>query len=124
MDAKGTNRLSRLHGALSEPRFLRRTEDRALTRANVPAVMLNSAPGEVSITPSNALAIADAFACIRALADAAASLPLHVYRRTDDGRQRLEGRTAELLRRPAPATTTANLVGSSSLTSTCTGTAT
>jgi HK97 family phage portal protein len=111
MADRGTHRLTRLHAALAEPRFLRRTEDRALTRANVPAVMLNSAPGAASVTPSSALTIADAYACIRALADAAASLPLHVYRKTPEGRTRLEGRTAELLRRPAPATTTANLVG-------------
>ena len=85
------SRLRRLHAALAEPRFSRRREeDRTLTRANVPATMLQSLPGEANVTPGNALAIADAYACVRALADAAASLPLHVYRRTDDGRQRLE----------------------------------
>lgn len=68
-----------------------------------------AAPGEVS--PTNALSIADAYACVRALADAAASLPLVVYRRTEAGRIRQDGRTAELIARPAPATTTSNLIG-------------
>lgn len=87
----------------------RKAEQRTLTAQNVPAPMLSSPPG--AVTPTGALAIADAYACIRALADAAASLPVHVYRRTGAGRTRVEGDTAELLRRPAPATTTADLIG-------------
>jgi HK97 family phage portal protein len=86
-------------------------EDRALTAQNVPPSMLTSTPGGASVTPSTAMGIADAYACVRALADAAASLPLHAYRRTDAGRERLEGGTADLLRAPAPATTQAGLVG-------------
>jgi HK97 family phage portal protein len=65
-------------------------------------------PGEV--VPGNALAVADAYACVRALADVAGSLPVHVYRRTDSGRERLENRTADILERPAPGTTQAGLV--------------
>jgi HK97 family phage portal protein len=90
---------------------LRGTESRSLTRASVPPVMLQSTPGGAKVTPESALSTADAYSCIRCLADAAASLPLHVYRRTGDGRERVEGRTAELLRRPSPATTQANLIG-------------
>jgi HK97 family phage portal protein len=61
--------------------------------------------------PAAALRTPDVWACTRVLADAAASCPLHVYRRLPDGgRQRAEGRTAELLRRPAEGTTQANLV--------------
>jgi HK97 family phage portal protein len=86
-------------------------EDRALDAQTVPPSMLTSTPGGASVTPSTAMGIADAYACIRALADAAASLPLHSYRRTDAGRERLEGGTADLLTSPAPATTQANLVG-------------
>jgi len=85
-------------------------EQRTLTRENVPSVMLSSPPAG-SVTPANALAGADVYACVRALADAAASLPLHVYRRQGEGRERLDNATAELLRSPAPATTTANLIG-------------
>jgi HK97 family phage portal protein len=51
------------------------------------------------------------WACVKVLADAAASVPLIAYRRSDDGRKRLgSGRLASLLERPAPATTQANLV--------------
>jgi HK97 family phage portal protein len=63
------------------------------------------------IGPDAALQIADVWACVRVLADAAASIPLITYRRTDTGRQRLSsGRLPELLQRPAPATSQANLV--------------
>jgi phage portal protein BeeE len=41
------------------------------------------------ITPSAALAIADVWAAVRVLADAASSLPLHVYRRTETCRERV-----------------------------------
>lgn len=86
-------------------------EDRALTAANVPPVMLQSTPGGGTVTPSSALAVADVFAAVRCLSDAAASIPLIPYRRTAEGRTRVEGRLAELLRQPAPATTQANLIG-------------
>src|SRR5918994_3054999 len=64
-----------------------------------------------SITPAAALAIADVWACVRVLADAASSLPLHVYRKLGAGRERVtSGRLVELLERPAPATSQADLV--------------
>jgi phage portal protein BeeE len=90
----------------------RRAEARTLTKETVPPVMLPSVPGETTVTPTNALSIADAYACIRALADAAASLPLIVYRRRGSGRERVEGgTTADLLRNPAPGVTQSSLVG-------------
>lgn len=56
--------------------------------------------------------IADVYACVRCLADAAASVPLHVYRQGKQGRVRVtSGRTSDLLDRPAPTVTQANLVG-------------
>jgi HK97 family phage portal protein len=62
--------------------------------------------------PSDGLQVADIFACVRVLAGAAASLPLIAYRRQGAGRVRLEsGRLSDLLQRPSPATTQANLVG-------------
>jgi HK97 family phage portal protein len=85
-----------------------REEKRSL--GDIPPALLSSTPNG-PVTPDGALQIADAFACIRALADAAASLPLHVYRRTDGGRVRASGRTADLIGRPAPAMTTAALIG-------------
>jgi HK97 family phage portal protein len=98
-------------------RFTRRGdhgEERTLSKSNVPAVMMKTVPGGASITPANALdQVSDAYAAIRALADAASSLPLHVYRRRPDGsRERVEGSHAvELLRSPGLGQTTATLVG-------------
>jgi phage portal protein BeeE len=71
--------------------------------------------GEKSITPAKALQIADVWACVRVLADAASSLPLHVYRDAPagGGRERVRtGRLPDLLGRPGPATSQADLVSS------------
>lgn len=72
--------------------------------------MLTHTQAGVAVTPRGAMAVSDVYACIRCLSDTAASLPLHVYRRTERGRERVEGRVAELLRKPAPAATQATLV--------------
>jgi len=87
-------------------------EDRTLPPsgdAQAPSLLSWTAPG--SVNPANALQGADVYACVRCLSDAAASLPLHVYRRAGEGRERLDNTTAELLRRPDEAATTANLIG-------------
>jgi HK97 family phage portal protein len=63
------------------------------------------------MTGNSALAVADAYACIRVLAEAAASLPLHIYRAIPDGRQRLRNQTDHLLLYPAPGMTQSALVG-------------
>lgn len=66
-----------------------------------------------AITPNAALAIADVWAAVRVLADAASSLPLHVYRKTETGRERVtSGKLVDLIDRPGPATTQADLVSS------------
>ena len=90
----------------------RRSEDRALTRATLPASMLPSDPGEPGVAPQAALRIAEVYSCVRALVDAAAALPLHAYRRTDAGHVRHDGQLAQLLTHPAPWMTTSALVGS------------
>jgi HK97 family phage portal protein len=88
-----------------------KTEQRTLTHANVPSTFLQSTPGG-TVTPQTSLQIADAWACIRALSDAASSLPLIAYRRRSDGsRERYSGRMADLLDRPAPAVSQVNLIG-------------
>ena len=69
-----------------------------------------ASPG--TVTPANAMAIADVYAAVRCLSDAAASVPLIPYRKTADGRTRADGRLSDLLRQPAPAQTQANLIGS------------
>jgi HK97 family phage portal protein len=86
-------------------------EDRALAPANTAPPMLTLPGVGQPVTPANALAVADVFACVRCLSDAAASIPLVPYRRTKNGRSRDDGALADLLRRPAPATTQANLIG-------------
>lgn len=61
-------------------------------------------PGRVTI--EQALGNSDAYACIRVLADAVASIPLVVYRRSPVGRERVTtGVTANLLRHPSPTMT-------------------
>jgi len=65
-----------------------------------------------TVTPAQAMAIGDVFAAVRVLADAASSLPLHVYRRREDGaRDRVtSGKLVDLLDKPGPGQTQADLV--------------
>jgi len=64
-----------------------------------------------TIAPATALQNGDVYACVRVLADSAASCPLVTYRRLEDGnRRRVTNRTAELLRAPSEATTQAAFV--------------
>jgi HK97 family phage portal protein len=91
--------------------FRRRNEDHSIP-AGGPVWPDNGwARSAYSSTPERALQVGDVWACVRVLADAAASVPLVPYRPRSSGRVRLStGRLAGLLDRPAPATTQANLV--------------
>jgi HK97 family phage portal protein len=72
-----------------------------------------SGPTYWKLRPVEALAIADVWAAVRVLADAVSSLPLHVYRKTDTGRERVtSGKLVELLERPGPGLTEADLTSS------------
>jgi HK97 family phage portal protein len=63
------------------------------------------------VSTSNALLIADVWSAVRVLSDAASSLPLHVYRKGGTDRERVDtGFLVDLLERPGPATTQADLV--------------
>src|SRR5215207_5233518 len=68
--------------------------------------------GGKRINTSNVLGVADAFACIRVLADSISTLPLKVYRRTERGRVPAgdDSRAMQLLSRPSPGSTTVDLV--------------
>lgn len=95
--------------------FRSRTEDRALTAPAQPnglptPFMATGAP--LNVTTSNVLAVSDAYACVRLLADSISSLPLHVYRRTPAGRVRAGGdqRAVQLLNRPSPGSTGVDLI--------------
>jgi HK97 family phage portal protein len=97
----------------AEARALGRAgEDRALTRATLPASMLPDDVAPAGLSAHAAVRIGEVYACVRVLVDAAASLPLHTYRRTPTGRVRSEGRLDALLARPAPGVTTSAFVGS------------
>lgn len=90
-----------------------RTEDRALTRGNVPPAMLPySRRALLDVSTANALRVADAYACVRVLADSVASLPLKVYRRTTTGRvpAGADSRAVQLLERPSPGSTSTDLI--------------
>src|SRR4051794_11492286 len=92
--------------------FRRGAEDRALTRDTVPPVMLAATVSGQPISEKTALQIVDVLACVRVLAETSATLPLVAYRRAGSGRERVPGgRLVDLLARPAPAVTQANLVG-------------
>jgi HK97 family phage portal protein len=88
-------------------------ESRALTRGNVPPSMLPyTRSALLDVNTANALRVADAYACVRVLADSVASLPLKVYRRTATGRVPAGGdsRAVQLLERPSPGSTSADLI--------------
>jgi HK97 family phage portal protein len=91
-----------------------RSEQRALKQPELqtsPYVYLPASTNGAAITPVTALMNANVWACVRVLADAAASCPLITYRRlADDSRRRVGGRTAELLDRPAEGTVQADLI--------------
>src|SRR5215212_225444 len=89
------------------------TEDRALpvvdSQPSYPT-LTTSAP--LNVTTANALRVSDAYACVRVLADSISSLPLHVYRKTDQGRQPAgeNARAVQLLNRPSPGSTGVDLI--------------
>lgn len=62
------------------------------------------------VTPDGALRLIDVLACVRLLAESASVCPLVSYRRTGETRQRSTGALRDLLQRPAPSTSQANLV--------------
>jgi HK97 family phage portal protein len=89
-----------------------RVEDRAITRESLPPVMVTGTSAGPVISPRNALSVPAAWACVRALVDAASSLPLHCHRRTPAGRVRADDTaTAALLDRPAPGVTQPAFLG-------------
>jgi HK97 family phage portal protein len=89
------------------------SESRALPPAENQLPLLGAYTAS-TVTPTAALAIADVWAAVRVLADAASSLPIHVYRAAHGGgRERVRsGRLSDLLDRPGPATSQADLVSS------------
>jgi HK97 family phage portal protein len=82
-----------------------------MTRNDVPDMLMGPVLAGVPVTHETALRLVDVLACVRLLAESASVLPLLLYRREADRRDRLEDHPlSRLLRLPAPATTQANLV--------------
>lgn len=67
----------------------------------------------LNVSESNALRVSDAWACVRAVSDSVASLPIHCFRRTAAGRVQVgdEARAVRLLHRPSPGATSCDLFG-------------
>jgi HK97 family phage portal protein len=90
-------------------------ESRTLTRSNTRETAWHTPPTSQTalptVTPVQALRIADVYAACRALADGVASLPPRIYRRTPQGRIPAgdDQRLVQLLRRPSPGSTSADL---------------
>ncbi len=91
-------------------------EDRDLTVESgfFPTVMLRPTATGQPVSVRTALRVPEVWACCRVLSDAAASLPLRLYRqRAAGGRVEVTGgQTFDLLQHPAPAVTAGNLIGS------------
>jgi HK97 family phage portal protein len=105
---RGDDILSSPNSDRSESRSLPPPENQ-LPLAGLPTIW--SGPTFWKLTPVEALAIADVWAAVRVLADAASSLPLHVYRKTEQGRERVtSGKLVDLLERPGPGISQADLV--------------
>jgi HK97 family phage portal protein len=94
--------------------FHRKVEDRDLKPIELPTYA-GEAPvitdPVLEATPYNALRISDAYACVRVLADAVATLPVKAYRNTGSGRVQVgpDARISRLLERPSPGSTSADL---------------
>jgi HK97 family phage portal protein len=85
-------------------------EDRSLPPAENAYPLMARYTGS-PVNTQNALLIADVWAAVRVLADAASSLPLHVYRKGGTDRERVDsGSLVDLLEHPGPGTTQADLV--------------
>jgi HK97 family phage portal protein len=88
-------------------------EERALgVTTPVSSALFPATGAPLDVNTANALRVSDAYACVRVLADSVASLPLHAYRRTDQGRIPAgpDQRIVQLLNRPSPGSTSADLL--------------
>ena len=94
--------------------LLEPVEERTLAPPTEPPLLpLSLSPSFTrEVTTSNVLAVADAYACVRVLADTIATLPLRVLRRTASGRVPAgdDARAVQLLPRPSPGSTSVDLV--------------
>src|SRR4051794_8283731 len=91
----------------------RPVEDRALAAPVVdPMFTAWSTSAPLNVSTANVLRVSDAWACVSLLANSISTLPLHVYRRTTQGRVPAgpDSRAVQLLQRPAPGSTGIDLI--------------
>lgn len=86
-----------------------RAEDRTLTRESVPTFFSDTVAGS-TINTTTAMQLPDVYACVQRLAAGASLCPIKVFRKNSHGRTEFEGKVAQLLEAPAPATGQANFV--------------
>lgn len=95
-------------------RLLGGDETRAITTDKVFPRTAIGAPGVgggMQVTPETALNYSDVWACVRILSATAGTIPLQVFRRQEDGRERvLDSIAARLMARPAPYMTPSTFV--------------
>jgi phage portal protein BeeE len=95
-------------------RLLGSDESRAITTDKVFPRTAIGAPGVAAgmqVTPEAALNYSDVWACVRILSATAGTIPLQVFRRQEDGRDRvLDSIAARLLSRPAPYMTPSTFI--------------
>jgi phage portal protein BeeE len=81
-------------------------------RSNLPAVLFPQATAGDAPSARSAMALVDVFASVAVYARLFSLLPIHAYRRTPAGRERVtDSRLAGLLRSPAPGVSAAGWRG-------------
>jgi HK97 family phage portal protein len=79
--------------------WFRPKNELTLTEPEIPGLTHGGVFGGtgITVTPDKAMRISAVYACVRILAETVASLPVHVYQRTSDGRERIEHPLNDLL---------------------------
>jgi phage portal protein BeeE len=83
-------------------------EDRSLSApARTYSTPYYSSAAPLNVSTANVLRVSDAWACVSLLANSISTLPLHVFRKTPQGRIPAgpDSRAVQLLQRPSPGST-------------------
>ncbi|MBS0427598.1 MAG: phage portal protein [Proteobacteria bacterium] len=83
------------------------TDSTEVIKSSDPRVLdlfgVGPAAAGVAVTPETAMRVSTVFACVRIISTAIASLPIHIYRRTPKGRERVEDSALWYLLNEQPA---------------------
>lgn len=70
------------------------TDSQQVIKSSDPRVLdlfgIGPSAAGLAVTPESAMRVSAVFACVRIISCAIASMPIHIYERTEDGRQRVE----------------------------------